>query len=159
MSWLQFIRSELSLCIKITWKIPMPCKSWLEVGPRHYVFTSSEYCLTDLFCVTSVCQLPGAGCLREACGLERGGSFQLEVTVKKLTAGGCLLTVLLGSAASSLMKEFLSNTSLCYHSYSIAPLVCRWKGTGLMCTWPSSGGYFSHCLCLEIICSPRFLIN
>lgn len=75
--------------------------------------------------MTSSVNYHNAGCLREACGLEQGGSLQLEVTVKKLTAGGCLLTILLDCVASSLMKEYLSNTSLCYYSYSITPVVCR----------------------------------
>lgn len=96
----------------------------IAVGAPTFSFLLQVNCLTNLFCVTSACQSPDASYLREACGLEWGGSPQLEEIMKKLTARGCLLTTFLGFVASSLMMELACTC----HSYSTTPLVCRWKG-------------------------------
>lgn len=101
----------------------------VAVGAPTFRFTLQVNSLTNLFCVTSACQSPGASYLREACGLEWGGSPQLEEIMKKVDSSGLFTDHIPGLGGK------FSHDGTCPHLPVILPPL--WfvggKGPGLMC--------------------------
>lgn len=112
---------------------------------------SREYCLTDLFCWPPTCHSPVVDCLREAYGLEWGGSPQLERLWRRWS-----LAVFTEDTRPHLraVRPVLSWRRVGLGSSSRLCAYCSFPSTSLVgeecigptCTQPRWSCYFPSCL-------------